>query len=569
LAGATGARAQGRGERTVNEKKKDSIQSRILDRRRFLRTGTALAASSAGGFAQHRSNQGLDYAPDGDPRFVDRRWAGGGPYVGIGQMSHHGSHRILPGRPLAIGQTRQLAFMDDLMDDWWDCRRTVHQPVKHPANPLLKVAKPWEGYGPMGGTILKDPATGRFRLWSFIEYFGTKRPSYGIYYESSDGLHWERPDLGLVDWDGNTANNLFYGGQGYGMGAISVILSPADRAARGRFAMMYGRNRIGTKLTEPHTMEQRIAYSDDGLRWRDQPENPAFRARSDAWNNLFFAPERGVFVNIRRPGVHANEIRRITYSESQDLVAWTQPVTVLKPDELDPPMFYGMPVVRYQGVYFGFLEMFYAYYRFDRTKGKIVGDRKLPKSHEIDLQLAWSRNCLDWSRHPERPIFLPTGPIGSYDWGMVFAMYGIEDRGDEIWIYYRGDQGLHSSATPPKYGNLCLATLRKDGFVSLDASDDGFALTRPLECPGGRLHVNARTAPDGFVKVAVRQGDAGDDGDWLDDYGYDRVVPMRGDALDHTVVWRNGPAFDSRKGQPIRLHFWLNKAELYSFRFGP
>ena len=25
------------------------------------------------------------------------------------------------------------------MEDWWSCRRTVHQPVKHPANPLINI----------------------------------------------------------------------------------------------------------------------------------------------------------------------------------------------------------------------------------------------------------------------------------------------------------------------------------------------------------------------------------------------------------------------------------------------
>ena len=69
----------------------------------------------------------------------------------LAQMSLHGSYRILPGQALRIGSRRQLAFMDDLIEDWWSCRRTVHQPVKHPANPLIKVSQPWEGGGPMGG----------------------------------------------------------------------------------------------------------------------------------------------------------------------------------------------------------------------------------------------------------------------------------------------------------------------------------------------------------------------------------------------------------------------------------
>ena len=104
-----------------------------ISRRVFIRSGSALAGSTAAALAQHRTDKSLDYAPAGDARFEERRWKDGGPYVGIGQMSLHGSYRILPGQPFRIGSRRQLAFMDDLMEDWWSCRRTVHQPVKHPA----------------------------------------------------------------------------------------------------------------------------------------------------------------------------------------------------------------------------------------------------------------------------------------------------------------------------------------------------------------------------------------------------------------------------------------------------
>ena len=125
--------------------------------------------------------------------------------------------------------------------------------------------------------------------------------------------------------------------------------------------------------------------------------------------------------------------------------------------------------------------------------------------------IAWSRDGVHWERHPERPLFLETGPPGSYDWGMVFVFQGLPVVDDRVYIYYQGDEAFHIGADVKenRTGNLCLATLRRDGFVSLDATAEGYMLTRPLFCPGGRLHINARTAPDGFVRVAVRRGDGG------------------------------------------------------------
>jgi len=454
--------------------------------------------------------------------------------------------------------------MDDyIVDDWWDCRRMVHQPEKHSSNPLIKPEKSWEGPGPGNGTVLYDEQIGRFRLWGNVwdeELYKTKAPFSlrGIYYESEDGIHWERPELGLIEWEGNKANNLFFGGD-WLYAAICVIPLPPRLESRGRFAMLYGTAKAGGWQPGQHTMQQRIAFSNDGIHWKDQQENPAFKGRSDTYNNIVYNPKRDVFMQYRRATVNGHEIRRIAYSESSDLISWTQPTVIIKPDELDPPMLYGMAVCGYQGVYLGFLQMFYC----DEHV-------RLPKSHQIDIQLTWSRDGITWRRHPERPIFLECGLIGSHDWGMVFVDKEVIEREDCLYIYYRGDARLHTSRIPGgKPCNFSLATLRKDGFVSVDSIDgrDGYLLTKPLECPGGKLHINARTGSEGYVKVAIRRGDGEFDGDWLPEWNYETNLPVSGDLTDHLVNWKGQENLDAAKGQSIRLHFWLRDAELFSFRF--
>lgn len=258
----------------------------------------------------------------------------------------------------------------------------------------------------------------------------------------------------------------------------------------------------------------------------------------------------------RRATIHANEIRRVAYSESEDLVHWTQPKVALTPDEVDPSRLYAMTAGEYEGIYFGFLQMFY-----------LDEQVRLAKSHQIDVQLAWSRDGIRWERHPERPIFLETGMPGSYDWGMVRIGPGIIEREGCIRLYYSGAERLHFGM--PGNWNACLATLRKDGFVSVDSvgGRDGYLLTKPLECPGGRLHLNARTDAEGFVKVAIRRGDGEYDGDWLPEWSYEGNVPFCGDSTDATVNWQGQRSLDALKGRSIRLHFWLNQAELYSFWF--
>ena len=68
--------------------------------------------------------------------------------------------------PERIGREHQLFIDEYLASSSCNLRRTVHQPRKHPENPLIVPDRPWEG---TRGTIIvavhRDPETGEFRLW--------------------------------------------------------------------------------------------------------------------------------------------------------------------------------------------------------------------------------------------------------------------------------------------------------------------------------------------------------------------------------------------------------------------
>ncbi|MFB3902390.1 MAG: hypothetical protein ACE15E_02970 [Acidobacteriota bacterium] len=483
------------------------------------------------------------------------------------QMLIEGSYSIIPTKPLGIGAERQLLMDNYVISDSWGCRRTVHQPEKYPDNPIMAGERGVLGPG-CQGTILFDPDTRCLRRWNLLWFF--RRSEYDLgqvlgYYESEDGIRWVAPKLGLIEFDGNRENNLILGEKGLSYGPPSVIFAPKRVAARGKFIMLYSLGRQKPLPGQTHGLEQRVAWSQDGIHWKDQPENPAIRGRSDTFNQLVYNPDRDVFMMYRFASVNSNQVRIQAYSESKDLVSWTQPEVIIYPDELDSPMFHGLTVTKYQGVYLGLLDMFYQWMLppFDDL------DIPKPKPLQMDLQLAWSRDGREWHRHPERPIFLPNGMAGTYDAGVIMPYAGLIERGDKIYIYYRGDpvvpriQLLKQTTS----ASLCLATLRRDGFISLDAPSTGYMLTKPLLCSGGKLHVNARVKPGGFVRVAVRRGDGEKDGDWLTGWNYDQGPEFVNDSTDAVLNWKAQPDFDELKGRPIRLHFWLRQAELYSFWF--
>ena len=115
-----------------------------------------------------------------------------------GGFSLRGSQaNIIPTEPLNVplGQ-RQLIMSNQVMESCYDCHRTVHPVEKHSANPLISGEKPWEAEGLDGmGNVLYDPELGKFHLWGTIYQERKERGGLrGIYYQSSDGLHWQRAD---------------------------------------------------------------------------------------------------------------------------------------------------------------------------------------------------------------------------------------------------------------------------------------------------------------------------------------------------------------------------------------
>jgi hypothetical protein len=136
-----------------------------------------------------------------------------------------------------------------------------------------------------------------------------------------------------------------------------------------------------------------------------------------------------------------------------------------------------------------------------------------------------------------------------------------------LWFYYTGvrQYAFVGSGSEPGYddyypdkGAVCLAVLRRDGFVSLDAgSEPGTLLTRTIILAGPSLHVNV-DARAGELDVTVLDSDG-------------RIVAVSetvtGDRLGAALRWRSGDPAEFT-GKPVRLQFTLRNAQLYSFWSG-
>ena len=67
-----------------------------------------------------------------------------------------------------IGQTRQLFIDDDLVAVVKNVTRRQHTPAKHPANPIIKRDREWEGipyFRSCSFNVHRDPRDNLFKCW--------------------------------------------------------------------------------------------------------------------------------------------------------------------------------------------------------------------------------------------------------------------------------------------------------------------------------------------------------------------------------------------------------------------
>ena len=115
--------------------------------------------------------------------------------------------------PIGIGTNRQL-FLDDLIiDTMGGVRRLMHSPTRRET--VIVGDKPWDEASVSYMSIIRDGDL--FRGYYRCDHRGSVRvsgPRYTAYAESMDGIHWEKPSLGLFEFRESTDNNLIWMGPG-------------------------------------------------------------------------------------------------------------------------------------------------------------------------------------------------------------------------------------------------------------------------------------------------------------------------------------------------------------------
>ncbi|WP_375580222.1 hypothetical protein ABWH96_04070 [Marivirga tractuosa] len=156
------------------------------------------------------------------------------------------------------------------------------------AEPLLIASNPWEN-GLIGYcTVLKTQAT-KWEMWyeSFPTNSNDDYNSYLCYATSENGIDWVKPNLGLVDYNGNKDNNIIFSGTD-----MNGIHGPFVFKENGRYHLIVNQRR---RKNEDPEYSIAMATSEDGVNWSDFIK--IFNGYSDTQNVLLdFKKKKKLFV---------------------------------------------------------------------------------------------------------------------------------------------------------------------------------------------------------------------------------------------------------------------------------
>ena len=350
-------------------------------------------------------------------------------------------------KPITLSTDRQLFLDDALVESRANVTRVLHQPIKEP-EPVLVGDQPWENWTVdiFGSpSIHFDDAQHIYRLW-YTAYDVAADNYYICYATSTDGVHFTKPNLGIKDHNGSTENNIVNTGRVHWPNSTVIIdeheTNPAHRYKSVSFDYAlaqipepggpeYPWPRGADELKKGRRVGVAVAFSPVGLHWTLYEGNPVLDDPKEAGDTHFLLgwdDNYHKYVGYFRPSYAASGGPRVIgFSTSDDFLRWTKPEIILRPDSQDPitDEFYGMPVLKYQGRYIGFLWIYHNSPNLGLVSSLNMANLRATQQ-TLETQLTYSEDGKHFMRVGDRQLFLPVGSSKSWDRGMVTASDMVE-----------------------------------------------------------------------------------------------------------------------------------------------
>lgn len=382
--------------------------------------------------------------------------------------------------------TTLFAFDNVSIPHTQNLRLEMRAPAKHPANPVVRRGAPGtpDAQGvQFYGSIIREG--GRCRMWYVAFDDDTKNKVASerwraAYAESTDGLTWTKPNLGLVEFAGNKNNNLILTDPApLGFVNVKVLTDPDDPDPQRRYKI------TGHVYFRHHRRHGTLArfVSADGLSWK--MPHPAKTRNAELlmgdlvlpavhfepsgglykWDGMFYASGQNS-MNATRP-YHGRVTRMY---RSSDFVTWSQTSTLgfvrsTQHELLGPgrsregeQTHEGISVWNRGNVLLGVSGLWHGAAEW--------------KDVTIDLGFVVSNDGLNFREPAHEWTFLKRGEDGQWDQGGLIQGQGFENIGDQTFIYYGAWDPRHWEEAPLR-GGVGIAVLPRDRFGDLVVEEAG------------------------------------------------------------------------------------------------
>ncbi|MES2596449.1 MAG: hypothetical protein V4662_13985 [Verrucomicrobiota bacterium] len=460
--------------------------------------------------------------------------------------------------PLQAAEQVLFSFDDHSIPWHHNLKLTLETVQKHADNPVLRRGPPGSpdhGHAILYGTVMKQGDT--FRMWYLgmheTEIKAGQAPGWWrpmCYAESKDGVKWTKPELGLVELNGNTKNNVcLIEGEVFSSTRVndflSVLHEPDEPDPAKRYKCAYiahmpfdevkgGRSKIGPNERRWGAMV--CATSADGLKWKvvgDRPANAGgerFEVSSlYKFGDFYYGT--GQLISPWSWRADGSDIGRdmLAY-RSSDFVNWSKAkaFSFARPGQLANPPVKGQQMHMGAGLW---------------NRGNVMvglhgmwqdAEQPPPKGESwnygvrVDLGLVVSNDGIHFREPVPSFRVIPRGKEGEWDDIAILQGHAFVNEGDKTMIWY----SHWDTGSKLKGMEIGLATLRRDGFGYLSRKvleNDAHFVTATFEAEGEiALNVDGIT-DDAPLKIQLM--------DHLDKplEGYEVMLTKNG--LNEVIAW--------------------------------
>lgn len=472
--------------------------------------------------------------------------------------------------PVNLG--RQLFVDDFLISSIENLEKIPHHAVFYAHNPILQPDKEWEMTfegspyaAPFSDGIWYDERDNKYKMW-YLAGAGMlhkhKQSFYTCYAESDDGKHWNKverdvyPHTNIVDTCDRDAATVW------------LDKRETDPSKRYKLFNVEKTNR-GWQIV--------LKYSADGIHWSNgEAQSGSVGDRTTAFYNPFtdkwvislrygnkLSGRSRAYLEHEDPEMAVSLAHHIRNTvKDRNIVFWFSPddkeLHHPKFPEVEPAI-YNFDAIAYESVILGFYAM------WKGPENDVCDQYGIQKRNEIGL--GYSRDGFHFYR-PDHSAFVGVNETeGAWNWGNMQSINGVPlIVGDSLYFYSSGR--MKNDIMWDGHVSTGLATLRRDGFISMRAGNtEGFLVTEKLSFDGKYFFVNAdvRNADSALAIELLDEA-----GKPISGFTKEDCLLIKGiNSTKQMVTWKGHKDLSSLEGRAIRVKFYLQQGDLYSFWISP